>query len=71
MNKLTPREVEIMELVKQGLTNGQIATQFGLSEQTVKNHLSSIFKKLNVPNRITALIVYGIQILNKGGIDNG
>ena len=56
MRKLTPRELEIMELVKQGLTNKQIARRLGLSEQTIKNHLSSVFKKLGASNRITALI---------------
>ena len=56
MRKLTPREQKVMELVKQGLTNRQIATQLGLSEQTVKNHLMSAYIKLNAHNRITALI---------------
>ena len=56
MRKLTHRERELMELVKQGLTNQEIATQLEIAEQTVKNHLSSVYIKLNVKNRITALI---------------
>ena len=55
MRKLTPRELELMELVRQGFTNKQIAGQLGISEQTVKNHLSNVYIKLDVTNRITAI----------------
>lgn len=52
---LTVREMEIIDLVKQGLTNNQIAQRLYISKHTVKTHLENIFKKLNVKNR-TALI---------------
>lgn len=55
MRELTPREFELMGLVRQGYSNKQIATKLEISEQTVKNHLSNIFLKLNVYNRITAI----------------
>ncbi len=49
---LTRRELQIISAVVQGATNKDMARQFGLSEQTVKNHLSSIFDKLGVSNRL-------------------
>jgi DNA-binding CsgD family transcriptional regulator len=48
---LTPRELEIAELVAQGLTNGEIATQLWISQNTVKQALKRMFKKLGVSAR--------------------
>jgi len=55
MRKLTPREAELMALVRQGYTNRQIAGLLKISEQTVKNHLSSVYIKLGVFNRVSAI----------------
>ena len=52
---LTGREREVIEGVLQGLTNREIATQLGISEKTVKTHLSSVFRKLNVRRRVDLL----------------
>ena len=52
---LSPREVEIMDWVKRGKTNAEIATILSISSFTVKNHLQNIFKKLDVYNRIQAV----------------
>lgn len=54
---LTPREREVLQLVKQGRTNPQIADQLFISERTVKFHLSSILAKLNAQTRTEAVLV--------------
>jgi two-component system, NarL family, response regulator YdfI len=52
---LTPREMELLQLISRGLTNKQIAQTLTISEHTVKFHLSSIFSKLGVFNRTEAV----------------
>ena len=51
---LTPRMEEIRRLVQQGMSNKQIANALGISEGTVKNYMSEIFKALQVSNRTQA-----------------
>lgn len=51
---LTQREGEILQLVSEGNTNGDIAKSLWVTEQTVKFHLANIFRKLNVTNRTQA-----------------
>ncbi len=53
-NDLTAREVEVLRLVAQGLTNAQIAEQLVIRPFTVNNHVRSIFGKLGVTNRAAA-----------------
>ena len=48
---LTPRERELVELVRQGLRNRDIASQLGVTEGTVKVYLHAIFDKVGVDNR--------------------
>ena len=55
---LTAREQEIMHLISQGLTNGQIAERFVLSEKTVKNHVNRIYAKLGASNRAQATAIW-------------
>jgi DNA-binding NarL/FixJ family response regulator len=52
--QLTRREREILHLVSQGNTNGQVARTLWVTEQTVKFHLANIFRKLDVTNRTQA-----------------
>lgn len=49
---LTPRELEVVSLITEGSTNKHIAHTFGISEETVKRHLTNIFNKLGVGNRL-------------------
>lgn len=56
-NSLTKREKDVLLLVTQGESNKAIADKLVLSEITVKSHLSSIFKKLNVTNRTQAVLL--------------
>lgn len=51
---LTPRMEEVRALLRQGMSNKRIANQLGLSEGTVKNYMSEIFRALNVSNRTQA-----------------
>jgi DNA-binding NarL/FixJ family response regulator len=51
---LTPRELEILRAAAEGPTNAQIARQLWVTEQTVKFHLSNIYRKLGVSNRTEA-----------------
>jgi DNA-binding NarL/FixJ family response regulator len=57
---LSPREREIISLVGAGLKNQQIADQLFLSDVTIRHHLTSIFKKLNVNDRLE-LVIYAYQ----------
>ena len=57
---LSPREVEILDNIAQGMTNKQVAYALSISEQTVKNHMSSILRKLSVNDR-TQAVVYAMR----------
>lgn len=57
---LSPRELEVIELVAAGQTNKEIALQLEISNQTVKNHVSSILRKLAVNDR-TQAVVYAMR----------
>ena len=54
---LTTREKEVLQLVAQGANNQEIAEKLVVREVTVKTHLNSIFKKLNVSNRTQAVLL--------------
>jgi DNA-binding NarL/FixJ family response regulator len=53
---LTPREMEVMVLMAQGLSNREIGDKLFVSENTVKGHVKEILAKLNVQNRVAAVV---------------
>ncbi|CAN5822400.1 response regulator transcription factor [soil metagenome] len=57
---LTPREVEILDCVARGNSNKEIASILGISDQTVKNHITSILRKLQVNDR-TQAVIYALR----------
>ena len=54
--KLTPREEEVLSLVGEGLANKQIARRLGISEKTVKAHLTNVFQSIGVESRTEAAL---------------
>ncbi|AXQ54130.1 MULTISPECIES: response regulator transcription factor [Streptomyces] len=59
LDRLSPREREILELIGEGLTNREIAERLYLAEKTVKNRISAILSKLGVGRRIQAAMIAG------------
>ncbi|GAU67275.1 putative two-component response regulator [Streptomyces sp. NBRC 110611] len=57
LERLSPRELEILDLIGEGLTNRQIAQRLFLAEKTIKNRVSSILSKLGVGRRIQAAML--------------
>lgn len=56
LDRLSPREREIVHLLGRGACNKEIATQLNITVSTVKRHCTSIFQKLNLSNRVAAAI---------------
>ncbi len=56
VNELTRREIEVLKLIAEGLFNKEIAAKLDISERTVKNHVSNIFKKIDVSDRTQAAV---------------
>lgn len=54
--ELTPRELEVLDLIAKGVNNSQIAEKLVISGKTVRNHITSIFSKLQVADRAQAII---------------
>jgi len=60
LSPLSPREMEILDFVVQGMSNKEIAYHLGISHQTVKNHMTAILGKLGVADR-TQAVVYALR----------
>jgi DNA-binding NarL/FixJ family response regulator len=56
VEKLTPRELEVLSLVAKGYTNKAIGVQLGISDRTVQGHLAHIFSKLQSGSRTEAVM---------------
>jgi DNA-binding NarL/FixJ family response regulator len=57
LNELTPRERAVLEAVAGGLDNAEIAASLGLSEKTIRNHITRIFDKIGVAHRYQAIVL--------------
>jgi DNA-binding NarL/FixJ family response regulator len=67
IEELTPRELEVLQLMARGLPNRKIAQHLEVNERTVKHHVSEILSKLGVANRtqaITYAAAHGLITLN-------
>jgi DNA-binding NarL/FixJ family response regulator len=60
VDELTPRELEVLMLIAEGLCNKEIARELTISEKTVKNHINNIFTKLHLYDRAQAML-YAIR----------
>jgi pimeloyl-ACP methyl ester carboxylesterase/DNA-binding CsgD family transcriptional regulator len=56
LGELTPRERAVLEGIAEGLDNAEIATSLGLSEKTVRNHITRVFDKIGVEHRYEAIV---------------
>jgi len=58
MAALTPRELEVLEMISSGLTNAEAANRLDLSVHGIKFHLTEIYRRLGVTNRTEAAVSY-------------
>ena len=56
ISELTKREIDVLKMIASGAFNKEIALTLNISERTVKNHISNIFKKIEVSDRTQAAV---------------
>ena len=57
LDDLTPRERAVLEGIAEGMDNGELAVSLGLSEKTVRNHITRVFDKIRVKHRYQAIVL--------------
>lgn len=55
---LTPRELEVLHMISEGMTNAEVASRLHLSVHAIKFHLAGIYRRLRVANRTEAAVTY-------------
>jgi DNA-binding CsgD family transcriptional regulator len=55
---LSPRELEVLQLIASGMTNGEVAARLHVTVHAVKFHLAAIYRRLGVSNRTEAAVTY-------------
>jgi DNA-binding CsgD family transcriptional regulator len=68
LHALTPRELEVLEMISGGLTNAEAARRLDLSVHAIKFHLAAVYRRLGVTNRTEAAVMY-FRSMN-GGLDS-